>query len=50
MELHAFKNEISLLGVIPAKAGIQENVQLWTPAFSGVTTKRGSWEVVKFPV
>jgi|MudIll2142460700_1097286.scaffolds.fasta_scaffold2220575_1 hypothetical protein len=33
MELHAFKNEISLLGVIPAKAGTQEKRAALDPGF-----------------
>jgi hypothetical protein len=33
MELHVFKNEMSFLGVIPAKAGIQEKRAALDPGF-----------------
>jgi len=48
MKLHASAKRITPLYVIPAKAGIQEERVFWTPAFAGVTTKRASFQALKF--
>jgi len=48
MSLHAFAYEISLLYVIPAKAGIQEHQEGLDPGFRRGDDQEGSCEVRKF--
>jgi hypothetical protein len=43
------KSRQSRFSVIPAKAGIQQNKDFWTPAFAGVTALTTFYESVKVP-